>query len=45
LTSFIIQASSKPVVLNLWETPHWWRMAELPSGEWPVGQLNHCFKI
>jgi len=28
----------KTVVLNLWGIPHWWGMAELPSGEWPVGQ-------
>jgi len=32
-------------VVLLWGIPHWWGMAELPSGEWPVGQQNHCFKI
>jgi len=23
----------RAVVLNLWGIPHWWVMAELPSGE------------
>jgi len=25
--------TSRSVVLNLWGIPHWWGMAELPSGE------------
>jgi len=29
---------SNSVVLNLWGIPHWWGMAELPNGEWLVGQ-------
>jgi len=30
--------NSRAVVLNLWGIPHWWGMAELPSGDWPVRQ-------
>jgi len=28
------EPAPNPVVLNLWGIPHWWGMAELPSGKW-----------